>query len=217
MTSQAFTLATQECDLPPATLAPPNPIASPDLSTPMPTTSDPDDPPTRPMDSPAYPTPSLGSPDPYPPRTLSSPSSFAARTMESSVFPPHSTGSSLLSAKMEAPPSPPSYPLRNLEMPYGQRPLPEHPMGYSNYSPGSFPPSSGPYGPPPVSFASLPPTFTPSSLAPSLSSAPGFPPSGATGSPPLEAFVQLLLAMNIEDQLKVGCVGCEVLYMCCAV
>ncbi|KAG7162710.1 hypothetical protein Hamer_G020183 [Homarus americanus] len=123
--------------------------------------------------------------------------------MESSAFPPRTSDSASLSAKLEAPPSPPVYPPRNMEMPYGQRPLPEHPMGYSNYSPGSFPPSSGPYGPPPVSFASLPPSFTPSSLAPSLSSTPGFPPSGATGSPPLEAFVQLLLAMNVEDQLKV--------------
>ncbi|XP_042233194.1 vegetative cell wall protein gp1-like [Homarus americanus] len=153
------------------------------------------------MDSPAYPAPSLGSPSSYPPRTLASPS-FTPRLMESSAFPPRTSDSASLSAKLEAPPSPPVYPPRNMEMPYGQRPLPEHPMGYSNYSPGSFPPSSGPYGPPPVSFASLPPSFTPSSLAPSLSSTPGFPPSGATGSPPLEAFVQLLLAMNVEDQLK---------------
>nr|XP_045624210.1 vegetative cell wall protein gp1-like [Procambarus clarkii] len=168
----------------------------------MPATADPDEPPARTMDSPVYPAPSLGPASPYPPRTLASPS-FTGRPMESPIFPPRTSDSSLLTAKLEAPPSPPAYPQRNMDMPYGQRPLPEHPMGYSNYSTGSFPPSSGPYGPPPVSFASLPPSFTSSSLAPSLSSTPGFPPSGATASPPLEAFVQLLLAMNVEDQLKV--------------
>ncbi|XP_037798514.1 vegetative cell wall protein gp1-like [Penaeus monodon] len=169
----------------------------------MPSTSDPDDLPTRAMDSPAYPAAPLGSPAAYPPRTLASPS-FTPRPMETPIFPPRTSDSSSLSTKLEAPPSPPAYPPRSMDMPYGQRPLPEHPMGYSNYSPGSFPPSSGPYGPPPVSFASLPPSFTPSSLTPSLPSTPGFPPSGATGSPPLEAFVQLLLAMNVEDQLKCG-------------
>ena len=101
---------------------------------------------------------------------------------------------------------------------------------YSSHHPFSHP---GNYGPPPGSFPTLPPSLTsstlPSPLPPSSFGNSSFPqnsmpsslpqttvpssvggsgnsgnfPSGPQNSPPLEAFVQLLLAMNSDDQLKV--------------
>ena len=73
----------------------------------------------------------------------------------------------------------------------------------SSSLPSSLPPSSLPNSFPP---SSLPTSSLPSSHSSSGSGAPGLP-SGAQNSPPLEAFVQLLLAMNTDDQLKVGFVA----------
>ena len=185
------------------TLAPTHAMPSPDLSTPLPSTSEPDDPPARSMESPAYPSAgAIGSPA-FPSRPQASPPYPSSRGLDSLSLLSRTSDNLNFPTKSESPP--PAFPPRNMDMPYGHRLLPDHPMGYSGYQSGSFPPSSGPYGPPPVSFGSLPPSFNPGSLTPSLTSAAGgFPSTGATGSPPLEAFVQLLLAMNVEDQLKVG-------------
>ena len=232
-------MAAQDLNVTPGTASGTGPLApvpampSPDLSTPMPTSTEPDDPPPRSMESPVYPSSGvLGSPafpqqrhSPPPPpafpsrgmeglgifsRASENPTGgFPIKSESSLPFSPRSIDSlGLLSRSSDngtyptKSDSPPPFPSKGMDMPYSHRLLPDPPLGYSGYQ-GSFPPSSGAYGAPPVSFPNLPPSFNPG-----LSSATGgFPQGGATGTPPLETFVQLLLAMNVDEQLKVRVKG----------
>lgn len=192
-------VAAHGSDLSPVAVTPHRKMPSPELATPLASTSEGDEQSSRHINSPGYPTHSLNSPL-FSSKNITS--SLTSRSLDTNALSSRTIDSPFAAKGMD---SPPAFPPRGMDMPYPHRLLQDLPHGYSNYSGNSFPPSSGAYGPPGMSFGSLGPSFTPSSFAPSLQSgASGFTSSGATGSPPLEAFVQLLLAMNVEDQLKVG-------------
>lgn len=184
-------------------------MPSPELPTPLASTSESEDQPSRHINSPIYPSQQSLTSSMFPSKNLASP--FTSRPLETGSIPTRTQDSPFVSkgnGGVDSPP-PPFHP-RGMDMPYTHRLLQELPHGYPNYSSNTFQPTTGAYGPPGVPFSSLGPTFPPSSFAPSLpTAASGFPSSGATGSPPLEAFVQLLLAMNVEDQLKVGIFPCH--------